>query len=185
MVARGLLRAILSRYLDVEPTRLHFADEAYREPTLISPTPGDGLSLTLAHAHDLALIAIAPRRRIGVSLGYLHPMSQMERIAQGLLSPPEQRIWQTLPQPEKLGAFFKCWTCKEAYLKARGDGRGLPPSHVAMDMIPGEAARLLSVDGDAGAPARWSLRELAPAPGYLAALAVEGKGWQLTCWHYS
>jgi 4'-phosphopantetheinyl transferase len=185
MVARGLLRAILSRYLDVEPTQLRFAGDASAEPTLISPTLGDGLSLSLSHSHELALIAISPRRRIGVGLGYLRPMPEMEHIAEGLLSPQEKRVWRALPQPEKLGAFFKCWTCKEAYFKARGEGPGLAPGRLAVALVPGEAARLLSLDGDSSEATRWSLRELSPAPGYVAALAVEGKGWQLTCWHYS
>lgn len=184
MVARGLLRAILSRYLDVEPTRLRFAGDAYREPTLISPTPPGGFSLSLSHAHELALIAISQRRRIGVGLGYLRPVPEMERIAEGLLSPQEKTVWRALPQPEKLRAFFKCWTCKQAYLKARGEGSGLPPGRLAVDLFPAEAAQLLSLDGDPSEAARWSLRELTPAPGYVAALAVEGKGWQLTCWHY-
>jgi 4'-phosphopantetheinyl transferase len=191
MVARGLLRAILSRYLDVEPTRLRFAGDAYADqplqaaqPTLISPTPPEGLSLSLSHAHELALIAISQRRRIGVSLGHLRPLPEMERIAAGLLSPQEKLIWRALPQTEKLRAFFKCWTCKQAYLKASGEGTGLPPGRLAVDLFPAEAARLLSLDGDPSAAARWSLRELTPAPGYVAALAVEGKGWQLTCWHY-
>jgi len=185
MVARGLLRAILSRYLDVEPSQLRFAGDAYAEPTLISPAPRERLSLSLSHAHELALIAISQRRRIGVSLGYLRPVPEMERIAEGLLSPQEKIIWRALPQSEKLRAFFKCWTCKQAYLKASGEGLGLPPGRLAVDIFPTEAAQLLSLDGDPSEAARWSLRELPPAPGYVAALAVEGKGWQLTCWHYS
>jgi 4'-phosphopantetheinyl transferase len=185
MVARGLLRAILSRYLDVEPTQLRFAGDAYAQPTLISPSPRERLSLSLSHAHELALIALTPGRRIGVGLGYLHPVPEMERIAEGLLSPQEKKIWQALPPSEKLRAFFKCWTCKQAYLKARGAGAGLAPGRLAVALVPAEDAQLLSLDGDPSEAARWSLRELAPAPDYVAALAVEGKGWQLTCWHYS
>jgi 4'-phosphopantetheinyl transferase len=81
--------------------------------------------------------------------------------------------------------FFHCWTCKEAYIKARGEGLSLPLDRFQVVLILGEAAPLLSLDGDPQEASRWSLRKLTPAPGYVAALAVEGQGWRLAQWHYS
>ena len=84
-------------------------------------------------------------------------------------------------QPE---AFFACWTRKEAYLKARGDGLSLPLDQFDVSLMPGEPAVLLSTKWDPQEASRWSLQELRPDLGYAAALAVEGHYWQFKCWQW-
>jgi len=81
-------------------------------------------------------------------------------------------------------AFFNCWTRKEAYIKARGEGLSLPLDQFDVSLAPGETAALLSTNGDPQEASRWSLRELAPGSSYVAALAVKGHGWRLKCWHW-
>ena len=81
-------------------------------------------------------------------------------------------------------AFFLCWTRKEAYIKARGEGLSLPLDQFDVSLVPGEPAALLSTHRNPHEAFRWSLQELTPAPGYAAALAVEGHGWHLACWQW-
>jgi 4'-phosphopantetheinyl transferase len=91
---------------------------------------------------------------------------------------------RTLPAPMRQEAFFVCWTRKEAYLKARGEGLMLGLDQFDVSLVPGEPATLLGTKGDAQEAWRWSLQELFPGCGYVAALAVEGHDWWLTCWHW-
>ena len=81
-------------------------------------------------------------------------------------------------------AFFNCWTRKEAYLKARGEGLSLPLDQFDLSLAPGEPAALLDTRPDPAEAARWSLQDLTAAPGYAAALAVAGHGWRLACWQW-
>ena len=91
---------------------------------------------------------------------------------------------RTLPTDVQRQAFFRCWTRKEAYIKARGQGLSLPLDQFDVSLAPGEPAAILGTQQDPSEASRWSLQELTAAPGYIAALAVEGHGWRLTCWQW-
>jgi 4'-phosphopantetheinyl transferase len=81
-------------------------------------------------------------------------------------------------------AFFACWTRKEAYLKAKGEGLSLGLDQFEVSVVPGEPAALLSIKGDPKKASHWSLKDLNPGPGYVGALAVKGHGWDLRCWRW-
>jgi 4'-phosphopantetheinyl transferase len=81
-------------------------------------------------------------------------------------------------------AFFLCWTRKEAYIKARGEGLSLPLDQFEVSLIPGEPAALVSVQQDSNEAFRWSLEELFPDADYAAALAVVGRDWSLASWQW-
>jgi len=89
-----------------------------------------------------------------------------------------------LPKDDQYEAFFNCWTRKEAYIKAKGEGLSMPLDRFAVTLAPGEAAALLETRDDPQEASRWSLRELHPGPGFAAAVAVEGDGWNLKCWQW-
>ena len=91
---------------------------------------------------------------------------------------------RTLPTEAQRQAFFCCWTRKEAYIKARGNGLSLPLDQFDVSLAPGKPAAVLGTQPDPSEASRWSLQELTPGPGYEAALAVEGHGWRLTCWQW-
>ena len=82
-------------------------------------------------------------------------------------------------------AFFNCWTRKKAYIKAHGEGLSLPLDQFDVSLAPGEPAALLATRSDPRDALRWSLQALTPGPGLCRGLAVEGQGWQLTCWQWS
>jgi len=186
LVTRGLLRIILSRYLGSEPGQLCFAYNSYGKPALIPSSAPRTLSFNLSHAHGLLLVAITQNRQVGIDVEYTRaPLPDVEQIAERFFSVEEKQTLRALPPNERHQVFFRCWTCKEAYLKARGEGLSLSLDRLAVALIPGEPAPLLRVEGAPQETWRWSLRELIPAPGYVATLAVEGGGWRLACWHYA
>jgi len=184
IVARGLFRAILSRYFDMEPGQLRFRYSPYGKPALAT-TPGqDTLSFNVSHSHGLALYAITRGREIGVDLERISADLDCEQIAARFFSPRENAVLRALPTELKSKAYFNCWTRKEAYIKARGGGLSLPLDQFDVSLAPGEPAMLLNTSGDRQEATRWSLRALTPGPGYVAALAVEGHGWRFECWQW-
>ncbi len=183
IAGRGMLRAILSRYLNLESAQLQFSYTSRGKPALANPGIEGTISFNLSHSNGLALYAIAHTPCIGIDLEYMRPMPEAEQLAKRFFSPREYAVISALPTDQKQEAFFQAWTCKEAYLKAIGDGlSGL--DKVEVSLVPGEPAALLSIQGDQAAASRWSLYQLSAVPGYMAAVAVEGRGWHLDCWQF-
>lgn len=183
IVARGLLRAILSRYLDMEPGQLRFCYSPYGKPALAT-TPGQDISFNVSHSHGLAFYAVTRGREIGVDLERIREDLDCEQIAARFFSPHENAVLRALPAKLKPEAFFNCWTRKEAYIKAKGGGLSSSLDQFDVSLAPGEPATLLKTRGDPEEATHWSLRALRPGPGYVAALAVEGHGWRLACWQW-
>jgi 4'-phosphopantetheinyl transferase len=181
IVARGLLRTILGRYLDVEPSQLRFCYNPHGKPALSEELSGDGLRFNLSHSHGLALYAITRGREVGVDIERIRPNLVDEQIAKGFFSRREVAKLRALPLAMQQVAFFDCWTRKEAYIKARGEGLTLALNQFEVSLAPGEPAALLNTNGSADEVCRWSLQELNVGPGYRAALAVEGHGHQIGC----
>jgi 4'-phosphopantetheinyl transferase len=169
----------------MEPSSLRFDHNPYGKPALI-PSPGhEPLNFNLAHSHDLVLYAITRNRQIGIDLERLRTDFPCEEISEQFFSPRENAALLAVPQSERHEAFFRCWTRKEAYVKARGEGLSLPLQAFDVSLAPDEPAKLLSIRGNPEAARDWSLYGLAPAPGYVAALAVNSRDWRLSCWQWS
>ena len=180
---RGILRNILSRYSGIQPALLEFDYSRRGKPALRSDCAGGALNFNLSHSGGLALYAVTRHRQIGIDLEILRPMPDAEKIAERFFSANESAALRNLPAAEKQEAFFLCWTRKEAYLKAVGQGlTGL--DDVEVSLTPGEPAKILSISGDILQASRWSLQHLTPTPGCVGALAVEGHGFSLSCWQW-
>jgi 4'-phosphopantetheinyl transferase len=184
IIARWLLRTILSRYLDLEPGQLRFSYNDYGKPSLAREFDPGMLNFNLSYSDGLALYAIARGREVGIDLERIRPVAEAEGIAERFFSPEENAQFRTLPAGLKQKAFFTCWTRKEAYIKARGKGMSLPMDQVEVSLAPDEPAILLSTGDTLQKVSHWSLRELMPGPSYAAALAVEGHDWRLVCWQF-
>ena len=185
IIGRGLLRAILARYLDVEPSQLQFCYGVHGKPYLIPPAHGGWIRFNLSHSQGLALYATGRRREVGIDLEYVQPDFPAEQIAVQFLAPQEVATLRTLPTERHVETFFACWSRKEAYLKALGGGLTLPLDEFAVSCAPGQPPVLLDTTGDANEPTLWSLKDLAPAPGYVAAVAAEGHDWHLSLWEWT
>ena len=142
-------------------------------------TPPNWLRFNVSHSQGLAVVAVTRHREIGVDVEEVRPLPDAQPIAERCFSGEENRVFLGVPAADRLAAFFNCWTRKEAYLKALGDGLARPLDAFDVTLLTGEPARLLRVKGDEREAARWSLRALYPALGYVGALVVEGHGWEL------
>jgi len=184
IAARGLLRTILGRYLNQDPSELRFCYSPYGKPSLATSSGENALHFNVSHSHGLALYAVTSGREIGVDLEHLRTNFAGEDIAERFFSRREVEALRALPADMRQKGFFNCWTRKEAYIKARGEGLSLPLDQFDVSLAPGEPAALLSTISDPLEASRWSLQKLEPGPGYVAALAVEGRDWLLKCWQW-
>jgi 4'-phosphopantetheinyl transferase len=166
-VARGVLRSILGRYLNRAPESLSFCYGPHGKPSLARESNGATIRFNLSHSHGLALFAIAHGRELGIDLERIRCDLAVLEIAERFFSREEAARLRAFPGESRHREFFRCWTGKEAYVKARGEGLSLPLDQ----RYPSEVSR-------------WSFREFTPAHGYLAALAAEGQGWRLSCWQW-
>jgi 4'-phosphopantetheinyl transferase len=182
IVARGVLRDILGRYLGVPPSVLRFHYSAHGKPTLADLE--DGLRFNISHSHEMGLFAVTRGREVGVDLEYLRMDIACEEIAEHFFSARERASLRALPVEVKHQAFFNCWTRKEAYIKAHGEGLSLPLDQFDVSLAPAEPAALLATRSDPQEASRWSLQAFTPRSGYAAAVAVEGRGWHLICWQW-
>jgi 4'-phosphopantetheinyl transferase len=142
IVARGVLRAILSRYLRVDPGYLRFDTNAYGKPSLALPRGELRLNFNLAHSHELALYVFTYAGEVGIDVEYMRADFDFEELATSSFSPYEQSIFRALPEAAKQQAIFRCWTRKEAYIKAKGKGLSIPLDLFDVSLGPGEPPSL-------------------------------------------
>lgn len=181
VMVRGVLRAILGRYLGVEPRDVAFRHGVYGKPMLAAPFDAT-LRFNVSRSGGLALYGVSCTGDIGVDLEHLRTLVASEEIAAQCFSHRERAALQAFPARLKPKAFFTCWTCKEAFVKARGDGLTFPLNRFDVSVGLGEQTGILSIDGSEREGASWWLRSLAPAPNYVAAVAVHGRPSGIEYW---
>jgi 4'-phosphopantetheinyl transferase len=182
VAAHGALRSILALYLGCPATTLRFGRASRGKPLLVHPVSALDLRFNLAHSGALAVCVLAQGTEVGADVEAIRSLPDAHRMAARFFSAREQAALQELPPGERDQAFFLAWTRKEAYLKALGDGLARPLSSFSVSLRPGEPARLLDVENQPHEVERWSLVAVHPAPGYAAALAVEGPVRHLVQW---
>jgi 4'-phosphopantetheinyl transferase len=178
---RGRLRILLACYLGLDPASLQFSYNPYGKPFLQREAAGQ-LCFNLSHSQGLALFAFARQVDIGVDLERERRDFDCLELVDRFFSTGERAELSALPLESRFQAFFLCWTRKEAYIKAHGEGLSLPLENFDVSLTPSEPARLLATRAGLETPDQWSLFNLEPAPGYRAALAVRGRSYELHCW---
>lgn len=178
---RALLRTLLAGYRNTQPRDLTFRYSAREKPSLAPPHAGE-IEFNVSHSGGAALLAFTRDRAIGVDIEKITDQRDRETIARRFFSEHEQRVLGALPVSERTEAFFRCWTRKESYIKAVGDGLSLPLDQFDVSLEVGDQNALVATRPDAGEAARWSLREVSAGEGYAGAICVRGAGWLLRSW---
>lgn len=170
---RGTLRALLANYLGVFPAGLHFAYAAHGKPSLALPQTAPTLAFNLSHTEGMAVFAFARDRRLGIDVEKVRSDFDVEPIAERFFSLAELLALRNVPGEHRHEAFFRCWTCKEAYIKALGEGFSHPLHQFDVSVSHAEPAALLHTRSDPAEAQRWCLRDVPLPAGHVAALAVE------------
>lgn len=183
IVARGMLRTILGRYVDKNPEDLRFIYGPNGKPALTEETGGK-FRFNVSHSHGLSLFVVTLKRDAGVDLEYIRSDLSVGDLAEQFLSPRELLAFKAIPEHDRLKAFFTAWTRKEAYLKAQG--RGLSGDLKQLEVVPtlGCPSEFREVHGSGQVESHWLLMDLAVLPEYAAALVVEGHDLQFKFWQW-
>lgn len=172
IVTRGVLRCLLARYANLHPSEMRFAYGSKGKPALALAA---GIEFNATHSHGSALFAFARGCSVGVDLEAVRPIAGAQDIADRFFCPEEAAEIRSLPPSERERAFFRCWTRKEAYIKAIGDGLSAALDGFRVTLRPGDPARLLHIAQDTGAAQAWTLDDLTPAADFAAALAYRDR----------
>ena len=179
VVGRGFLRYVLGRYLVAEPSSLKFAYSHYGKPSL---TGEQSLQFNMSHSHEMGLVAVTRGAAVGVDVEYIRADFASDDIATRFFSRLEVETFSSLPEEERVAAFFRCWSRKEAYIKAIGKGLSQPLDGFDVTLAPSDPAALLRAGEED--KLQWSLSDLDVGSNYASALAVEGAPSQITCFQF-
>ena len=182
IVARGSIRSILAAYTNSDARDLRFDYSPQGKPSLAKPECA--VRFNVSHSHNLALLAVAQGREVGIDIEWMRTEVETEKLAERFFSAREREALRALPNEQRAAGFFRCWTCKEAFLKAQGSGLSRDLGSFDVDMTVGHPAALLATRPDATEVVRWSLREVPTEEGYAAAVAVEGPIAELAGFQY-
>jgi 4'-phosphopantetheinyl transferase len=186
VVARGVLRELLGRYLGEDPHQLRFEYTSYGKPSLATNAGADTLRFNLSHSDAFALYAVTRGRNIGIDIERVRNDCAVGQISRRFFSPGEISSLDMTHGDKRNEMFFQYWTRKEAFLKAIGKGISFPLEGCDVSSISGQVLPSpITFVGDAIESSGWYRQDLFPGCGYVAAIAVEGADWDLSCWHYS
>lgn len=174
VAARAGLRNTLSRYVRLPPEALAFRYGGAGKPELPElpeQISGAEVAFNLSHSGDWAILAIARRGPLGVDIERSREMNDAAGLARRYFSAAEVAVWESLAPAEQTAAFFRCWTRKEAYLKALGDGLRAPLDQFIVTFAPGEAPRLIQASPH-DTLAVWTIEDLPFDEGYTAAVVI-------------
>ncbi|AYG62877.1 4'-phosphopantetheinyl transferase family protein [Rhizobium jaguaris] len=173
IVGRGRLRSILGRYLGLPPKLLAFTYNDYGKPS-IALLDGTPFSFNLSHSADLAALAISDRYELGIDVEEIRLLK--EDIAGRFFSRKEYLTLQALPPEAYLDGFYRCWTRKEAFVKAHGAGLSLPLDSFDVTFDWANEPRLERLEGDPDAPSNWRILELETPVMFAGAVVALTKG---------
>ncbi|MCY3956051.1 MAG: 4'-phosphopantetheinyl transferase superfamily protein [Nitrospira sp.] len=185
--ARGILRDILARYLRQSPRDIHVESGPFGKPFLQDPA-GQSLHFNVSHSRQWAVYAVSRDLEVGIDLEEDRDSLDYAGLAERICSADELITFQKLPQAEQRTAFFRCWTRKEAFVKALGHGFSFPLQNVTVTFTSDDPPRILNLQRNlsgTGSPSEdWSLFNLPLGQGFLGALAVAGKPSLVRGWDY-
>jgi len=167
IVARATLRVLLGDALHVDPQALEFEIGRFGKPSL----PNHDIEFNVSHSGDVVLVAIGAQSPLGVDVETERPHRDLLSLAQRFFAPGEVARLESLPESGRAEAFYRCWTRKEAYLKARGTGITLGLDTFEVAFLPGETEAVLRTPPDDD-PGNWNVFAIDAAPGHAAALIV-------------
>jgi 4'-phosphopantetheinyl transferase len=180
VAARAILRQIIAAYMEEKPERLEFQYGPNEKPALAEQFSSSGITFNMSHSYGLALYGVTLEREIGVDIEKIRQDMSITDLAKRFFSNREYEELIKLSAEQQKQGFFNCWTRKEAYLKATGQGLKFPLSHFDVSLTPGKPAAFLEHRTDPEQISLWSIVELDVGPGYAAALSVEGKDFTIS-----
>lgn len=175
IVGRARLRHLLASRLDVQADAVEFDYGSRGKPRLSRSFADADLRFNVSHCDGLAVYAFSTGREVGIDVEAVRELRDADAIAARFFSPRENRAYLALDSCSRPLGFFNCWTRKEAFIKALGDGLYYPLARFDVTLAPDEPVRIIGVGDTPGNKCGWHLESLQPGPGLVAAVVVESR----------
>ena len=175
IVGRARLRHLLASRLGVQPDAVELVYGPRGKPVLSRRFADAALYFNVSHSWDVAVYGFSRGREIGVDVEAVRELRDADDIAARFFSRRENEAYLDLEPRDKLLGFFNCWTRKEAFIKALGDGLYHPLDRFDVSLTPGGPAKILRVENTPGDECGWCLNSFSPAPGFVAAVVTENR----------
>jgi 4'-phosphopantetheinyl transferase len=181
IAARGMLRSLIGTYLEINPEEISFQYSEFGKPSFANDKL---LEFNISHSQNIALFAFTKKFNIGVDVEFVNPDIEVKDIATNFFSANERMNLLALPEQEQTLAFFNCWTRKEAFIKAVGEGLSFPLDKFEVSLEPGKPAQVLATHWQPEAVSKWSIYSLSPKANFVGSLAIEGIVEGVKCWNW-
>lgn len=173
------LRHILASYLKMLPSEIRFSTGAHGKPSLEKTSD---VRFNLSHSSETGLVAICRGQEVGIDIEHWRENVDRRALARRFFSPGEAEQISAYPDEKQAGAFFACWTRKEAYIKGLGGGLSIPLDSFEVSVASGNPVRLHNLAFGREPVPGWSIFDLNAGAGFSAAVAVEGCIHGICCW---
>jgi 4'-phosphopantetheinyl transferase len=183
IAGRSALRRLLGQYLGETPRSLAFRYGPHGKPALAAVASPAILTFNFSHSEDLALLAVATDREVGIDIENRHRDISADSFARHILCENEAAALQRLPAERHKQALLTAWTRKEAYVKALGEGLARSLKSFSAGIADDEPA-VRRLEDASGEPRTWQFTPLAVHPDYLACVAAPGSDWMPRCFDW-
>jgi len=177
IVARGRLRQLLGERLGVAPAAVELVTTKYGKPSLGARYGTSDLAFNLSHSGSLAVYAFTGRRTVGVDIEHIREIPDAEGLATRFFSPREAEAFRAVAASSRRDlTFLACWTRKEAFVKAIGEGLSHPLDAFDVTIDPEAPARITRVGAETAGPLGWAMASFQPRDGYIGAVVYPDEG---------
>ncbi|NOX37603.1 MAG: 4'-phosphopantetheinyl transferase superfamily protein [Calditrichaeota bacterium] len=183
ILGRAVLRLLLAAYLKQHPQSLRFQYNQFGKPFLHPEQNPVNIQFNLSHSGDVILLGFVNDRPVGVDVERIDSRHSGLDIARRFFSPTEYQKLSRLSGEEQVESFFRCWTRKEAFIKAHGRGLSIPLNWFDVTLLPDEPPGILTLKEELGKREEWKLIHLQPEKAYMAAAAVQQPAVDVECFH--
>lgn len=181
IAARGILRTLIGKYLKLKPAEISFQYNEFGKPGIVN---NNYLHFNISHSQNVALFAFTKKFNIGVDVEFVNPNIEVKDIATNFFSENEILKLLVLPEKQQTLGFFNCWTRKEAFIKAVGEGLSFPLDKFEVSLEPDKPAKLLATDWDPKAVLNWSMYSMSPREDFVGSLVIEGLVEKVKFWNW-
>ncbi len=171
IITRGALRYLSGKYLKMNPENIIFKYGDHGKPNLDMKTD---LKFNVSHSGNLAVIGFVLKNDIGVDIEQLKYDFEVMDIVNNYFSQHEIETLKKLPIEEQTNGFYRCWTRKESFIKAKAKGLSFPLDSFSVDIKSDEETELLETKWDKNEKDLWKLFSFSPIENYIGAVSVNG-----------
>ena len=183
--SHGILRSVLSQYVDCDPALLGFACNANGKPFVLRSGSRVQLEFSLSQSGSCCMLALRRRRPVGIDVEEMTEIPRAMSFAGRVFAPAECEFLRDFNEAEQQKLLLILWTCKEAVTKALGLNLASMLKKVSVTLDEEGRVRVRSIGSDLSIINKYSIVRVNPLPGYLAALATHRSFTRLQQWSWS